>query len=134
MRSRRGTGFYKVPSLRGVWYRNAFGHGGQAETLEEWLDPARLNEGYVPKGFHIGPGPIRGNEFGLTLSPADKCALIAFLKRYSVGRFGLTAFAARVGSLDSKVHHLAVLPAGLSLRHGHQFKAWYGTPLRGLLP
>jgi len=60
MRSRRGTGFYKVPSLRGVWYRNAFGHGGQAETLEEWLDPARLNEGYVPKGFHIGPGPIKG--------------------------------------------------------------------------
>jgi len=60
MRSRRGTGFYKVPSLRGVWYRNAFSHGGQAETLEEWLDPARLNEGYVPKGFHIGPGPIKG--------------------------------------------------------------------------
>lgn len=27
-KSRRGTGFYKVPSLRGVWYRNAFGHNG----------------------------------------------------------------------------------------------------------
>jgi hypothetical protein len=80
MRSRRGTGFYKVPSLRGVWYRNAFGHGGQAETLDEWLDPARLKESYVPKGFHIGPGPIKGHEFGLTLSPVDKRALIAFLK------------------------------------------------------
>ena len=80
MRTRRGTGFYKVPSLRGVWYRNAFGHGGQAETLEEWLDPARLSEDYVPKGFHIGPEPIKGHEFGLKLSPADKAALVAFLK------------------------------------------------------
>jgi hypothetical protein len=63
-----------------VWYRNAFGHGGQAETLEEWLDPARLKEEYVPGGFHIGPGAIKGHEFGLELSPADKRALIAFLK------------------------------------------------------
>jgi hypothetical protein len=80
MQSRRGTGFYKIPSLRGVWYRNAFGHAGQAETLEEWLEPARLNEDYVPKGFHISSGPIKGHEFGLTLSPDDRQALIAFLK------------------------------------------------------
>jgi hypothetical protein len=80
MRTRRGTGFYKVPSLRGVWYRNAFGHNGQAETLEEWLDPARLREDYVPKGFHLGTGPIRGHEFGLKLTSQDKQALIAFLK------------------------------------------------------
>jgi hypothetical protein len=80
MQTRRGTGFYKVPSLRGVWYRNAFGHSGQAETLEEWLDPARLRDDYVPKGFHLGVGPIRGHEFGLKLSPDDKQALIAFLK------------------------------------------------------
>jgi hypothetical protein len=78
--TRRGTGFYKVPSLRGVWYRNAFGHGGQADTLEEWLDPARLKPDYVPKGFHIGPGPIKGHEFGLTLAPEERQALIAFLK------------------------------------------------------
>ena len=32
------SGRREVPSLRGVWYRNAFGHGGQAETLEEWLE------------------------------------------------------------------------------------------------
>jgi len=80
MQTRRGTGFYKVPFLRGVWYRNAFGHGGWAETLEEWLDPARLKDDYVPKGFHLGPGPIKGHEFGLKLSPDDKAALIAFLK------------------------------------------------------
>jgi hypothetical protein len=80
LRSRRGTGFYKVPSLRGVWYRNAFGHMGQAETLEEWFDPARLNEDYVPKGFHLAPGPIKGHEFGLKLPKEDRRALIAFLK------------------------------------------------------
>jgi hypothetical protein len=78
--TRRGTGFYKVPSLRGVWYRNGFSHGGNADTLEEWFDPARLNEDYVPKGYHREPGPIRGHEFGLKLSPEDKQALIAFLK------------------------------------------------------
>jgi hypothetical protein len=80
MRTRRGTGFYKVPSLRGVWYRNAFGHMGQAETLEEWFDPARLGADYVPRGFHLEPGPIKGHEFGLNLSQADRRALIAFLR------------------------------------------------------
>jgi hypothetical protein len=80
MKTRRGTGFYKVPSLRGVWYRNAFGHGGWADTLEEWFDPSRLKDDYVPKGFHLGPGPIKGHEFGLSLTPADRQALIAFLK------------------------------------------------------
>jgi hypothetical protein len=80
LETRRGTGFYKVPSLRGVWYRTAFGHTGQAQTLEEWLDPARLQPDYVPKGFHAGPGPIEGHEFGLKLASNDKEALIAFLK------------------------------------------------------
>jgi Di-haem oxidoreductase, putative peroxidase len=80
LKTRRGTGFYKVPSLQGVWFRKAVGHGGQADTLEEWLDPARLKPDYVPQGHHIGPGPIQGHEFGLKLSPEDKRALVAFLK------------------------------------------------------
>jgi hypothetical protein len=80
MKTRRGTGFYKVPSLQGVWYRNSFGHGGWADTLEEWFDPARLRADYEPKGFHLAPGPIQGHEFGLKLPPADRQALIAFLK------------------------------------------------------
>jgi Di-haem oxidoreductase, putative peroxidase len=78
--TRRGTGFYKVPSLRGVWYRNAFSHSGQANTLEEWFDPARLREDYVAKGFHLAPGPIKGHLFGLNLEAEDRQALIAFLK------------------------------------------------------
>ena len=63
-----------------MWYRNAFGHEGQANTLEEWLDPTRLKQSYVPKGFHLAPGPIKGHEFGLRLPLQDKQALIAFLK------------------------------------------------------
>lgn len=79
-RTRRGTGFYKVPSLKGVWYRNAFGHTGQADTLEEWFNPARLQPDYVPAGYHRGPGAIQGHPFGLTLSQEDRTALIAFLR------------------------------------------------------
>lgn len=80
LETRRGTGFYKVPSLRGVWMRSAFGHEGQAASLEEWFDPARLNPDYEPKGFHLAPGPIQGHEFGIKLPTADRRALIAFLK------------------------------------------------------
>lgn len=77
--TRRGTGYYKVPSLRGVWYRGPFGHSGSVATLEEWLDPARLDDDYVPTGFGV-PGPVRGHPFGLDLSDEDRRALIAFLK------------------------------------------------------
>ena len=80
LQTRRGTGFYKVPSLRGVWMRSAFGHEGSAASLDEWFDPARLREDYEPKGFHRGTGPIQGHEFGIGLPAADRRALIAFLK------------------------------------------------------
>ncbi|MBL8229156.1 MAG: hypothetical protein JNL98_11790 [Bryobacterales bacterium] len=78
--TRRGTGFYKVPSLRGVWYRNAFGHGGWVDTLEEWLDPARLKPEFVPKNRYAPQGAVPGHEFGLKLAAGDRAALIAFLK------------------------------------------------------
>jgi hypothetical protein len=34
MTTRRGTGYYKVPSLKGVWYRGPFEHNGSVATLE----------------------------------------------------------------------------------------------------
>jgi len=80
LKSRRGTGFYKVPTLRGVWYRNAFGHGGWVDTLEEWFDPARIRPDYQPQGYWQPRGAIEGHEFGLKLSEEDRKALIAFLK------------------------------------------------------
>lgn len=83
MKTRRGTGYYKVPSLKGVWYRGPFEHNGSVATLEDWFDPARLRDDYIPTGYKGpggGPRAVKGHEYGLTLSPEDKAALIAFLK------------------------------------------------------
>lgn len=82
MRTRRGTGYYKIPSLKGVWHRAALEHRGSVLTLEDWFDPARLRDDYVPTGYANWPGTraVKGHEFGLKLSPDDKAALIAFLK------------------------------------------------------
>lgn len=81
--TRRGTGYYKVPSLKGVWYRGPFEHNGSVATLEDWFDSARLSEDYVPtgfKGFGLERRAVKGHEFGLHLSDEDKRALIAFLR------------------------------------------------------
>jgi mono/diheme cytochrome c family protein len=51
LKTRRGTGYYKVPSLKGVWYRSMFGHSGWCATLEDWFDPRRVREDYVPTGW-----------------------------------------------------------------------------------
>jgi hypothetical protein len=83
MTTREATGYYKVPSLRGVWFRGPFGHNGSEATLEDWFDPRRLHDDHVPTGFRE-PGKSRqatmGHAFGLYLSEADRNALIAFLK------------------------------------------------------
>jgi len=83
LKTRRGTGYYKVPSLKGVWYRGPFEHNGSVMTLEDWFDARRLRDDYVPTGFK-GPDvktrAVKGHEFGLKLSDRDKTALIAFLK------------------------------------------------------
>jgi mono/diheme cytochrome c family protein len=67
MQTRKGTGYYKVPSLKGAWYRGPFQHAGAVQTLDEWFDPARLER-------------VPGHPFGLTLTPADRRALVAFIK------------------------------------------------------
>jgi hypothetical protein len=81
--TRRGTGFYKVPSLRGIWYRGPLEHNGSIASLEDWFDRRRLSDDYVPTGW-IGYGvtkrAVKGHEFGLRLDPSDKAALIAFLR------------------------------------------------------
>ena len=83
LETRRGTGYYKVPSLKGVWYRSMFGHSGWCATLEDWFDPRRLEAQYVPtgfKGYGMKTRAVKGHEFGLNLSSGDKQALIAFLR------------------------------------------------------
>ncbi len=83
LQTRKGTGFYKVPSLRGVWYRGLYGHSGFVASLEDWFDERRQHSDYVPTGWR-GPGveqrAVPGHDFGLDLSPEDKGALIAFLR------------------------------------------------------
>lgn len=83
LHSRRGTGYYKVPSLRGVWYRGPLEHNGSVATLEDWFDPRRLRDDYVPTGFRPydgTPRAVKGHPFGLSLGVDDRAALIAFLR------------------------------------------------------
>jgi len=52
-------------------------------SLEDWFDPARLRDDYVPSGwtgFKQGHRAVPGHEFGLKLPTAEKTALIAFLR------------------------------------------------------
>jgi hypothetical protein len=82
-KTRRGTGYYKVPSLKGVWYRGPFEHNGSVATLEDWFNPRRLRDDYVPtgyRGYSAAARAVKGHEFGLKLTADDKAALIAFLK------------------------------------------------------
>jgi len=81
--TRRGTGYYKVPSLKGLWYRGPFEHNGSVATLEDWFDPRRLRDDYVPtgfRGFGVTTRAVKGHEFGLSLTLEERTALIAFLK------------------------------------------------------
>ncbi len=83
LKTRRGTGYYKVPSLKGMWHHSSFEHNGSVATLEDWFDPRRLGNDYVPTGFRgagVKTRAVKGHEFGLKLSAADKQALITFLK------------------------------------------------------
>ena len=57
-----------------------FNHDSSVTTLEEWFDPARLRDDFVPSGFkgykvtsRACPAP-----FGLKLTAEDKAALVAF--------------------------------------------------------
>jgi mono/diheme cytochrome c family protein len=83
LRTRKGTGYYKVPSLKGVWYRGHFLHDGAAASLEEMFDPGRLRDDHVRGGFSppgATSGAIAGHEYGLDLTPEERALLIAFLR------------------------------------------------------
>ena len=83
MLTRKGTGYYKVPSLKGVWYRGRFLHDGSLSSLEEMLNPARLQPDFEPGGWNppgVKKRAVAGHEFGLKLSVQERAQLIAFLK------------------------------------------------------
>lgn len=83
LQTRKATGYYRVPSLKGVWYRGPFEHNGSVASFEEWFDPARLRSDYVPTGLKPSSNKTRavpGHVFGLNLNRQDGEALIAFLR------------------------------------------------------
>ena len=83
LKTRKGTGYYKVPSLRGVWYRGHFLHDASIASLEEMFDADRLKDRHEPGGWNppgVRARAVPGHEFGLRLSPDEKASLIAFLK------------------------------------------------------
>ena len=83
LNTRKGTGYYKVPSLKGVWYRGLYMHDGSLASLEDMFDPARLLPTYLPTGFRMWRTQryaVPGHEFGLKLSPDERAKLIAFLR------------------------------------------------------
>ncbi len=60
----RGTGMYRVPSLRGVSTRGALLHDGTVKDLDALLDPARRT----------------GHAYGHDLDARDRHALVAYLR------------------------------------------------------
>jgi hypothetical protein len=74
----RGTGMYRVPSLRGVSARPTLLHDGTLTDVASLLDPARLADGF--QGGARGPGAVRGHELGLSLSASDRAALVDYLR------------------------------------------------------
>jgi hypothetical protein len=73
----RGTGTYRVPSLRGAGSRGPLLHDASAPDLAAFFDPARVDPGFT--GGRSG-GPIPGHPFNLTLSSDDRAAVLALLK------------------------------------------------------
>ena len=66
MRTRKGTGFYKVPSLKGLWYRGHYLHDGSVASLEEMF--ARFHRLCADISFH--PRGHREPDVSLMLAEA----------------------------------------------------------------
>jgi len=83
LKTRKGTGLYKIPSLRGVWYRPRLLHDASVTSLEEMFDAARLSPDYEPKGWSppgVTKRAVPGHTFGLSLDAEDRSALLAFVR------------------------------------------------------
>jgi tetratricopeptide (TPR) repeat protein len=76
------TDSYKIPSLARVSLTAPYLHDGSVASLEQLLDPARLDpkakSRLAPLGFERGS--LGGHRFGLDLPDAERKALVAYLK------------------------------------------------------
>ena len=73
----RGTGMYRVPSLRGCGSRKQLLHDGTVPSLDALFDPTRPTDDF-PSRMH-GSGAVPGHLFGLDLSGEDRAALLSYL-------------------------------------------------------
>jgi mono/diheme cytochrome c family protein len=73
----RGTGYYRVPSLRGVGTRGPLLHDGTLPSLESFLDPGRLDPAFGAR-LH-GDGAVGGHTYGLDLEEGQRRALLTYL-------------------------------------------------------
>jgi hypothetical protein len=82
LKTRKGTGLYRVPSLRMLWLEKCFLHDGSIGTLEEMFSPARLKAEFRSSNWNPATPPhaVTGHPFGLNLNAGDRAALVAFLK------------------------------------------------------
>jgi hypothetical protein len=82
LKTRKGTGFYRVPSLRMVWMEACLLHDGSIGSLEEMFDAARLKPDFRSSNWApiTKPHAVDGHPFGLKLAPSDRADLIAFLR------------------------------------------------------
>ena len=74
----RGTGTYRPSPLVRVADAAPYLHHGAVATLEDLLDPTRLQDGY--EGGTLGPGPVQGHAFGTELDAERRAELLVFLR------------------------------------------------------
>jgi cytochrome c5 len=75
----RGTGLYRPAPLVRVADAGPYLHDGAVESLEELFGTARFEPDY--RGGTRGPGPVGGHRFGVDLAPAERAALLEYLRR-----------------------------------------------------
>ena len=82
LKTRKGTGFYRVPSLRMIWTNAGFLHDGSIGSLEEMFNPDRLKATFQSSNWSANTPDhaVNGHPFGLNLNPEDRTALIKFLR------------------------------------------------------
>ena len=82
LKTRRGTGFYRVPSLRMLWLEACFLHDGSIGTLEDMFNAARLKPDFRSSNWskNTSAHAVKGHPFGLKLSSQDRVAMIEYLR------------------------------------------------------
>lgn len=82
LQTRKGTGFYRVPSLRMIWTNACFLHDGSIGSLEEMFNPNRLQPTFRSSNWSANTPPhaVSGHPFGLDLSAPERSELVKFLR------------------------------------------------------